>query len=125
MHQPKTNAPTTTPLTLTAVCRAHTALIVADVEPTRTALVDAVAAATGASTHCVRGWLAGVDVLAEYTAQTLDDSDALGEEDCAVEVSRAAVRPVLEARLQQRLDLAKARRFGPSTCSLCDEIAPS
>ena len=125
MHQPKTNRPTTTPLTLTAVCRAHAALIVADVEPTRTALVDAVAAATGASAHCVRGWLAGVDVLAEYTAQTPDDSDALGEEDCAVEVSRAAVRPVLEARLQQRLDLAKVRRCGPSTCSLCDEIAPS
>ena len=83
--------------------------VVADIElPTRVVLVDAVAAATGAGAVLLRAGLAGVDVLTEYTAQMLDDSDALNEEDCAVEVSGTAVLPVLEARLQHRLDSAQA-----------------
>jgi hypothetical protein len=125
MHDPKTNSATTTPLTLAAVCQAHNALSVSGVEANRSALVAAVAAATGASAECVSGWLAGVDVLAEYATQTLDETDALDEEDCAVEVARAATRPLLEARLQRLLDVAKLQRSGPVACLLCEGNAPS
>jgi hypothetical protein len=125
MHEPKTIAATTTPLTLADVCQAHAALAISGADPSRSALVDAVATATGTNAQCVSGWLAGVDILAEYAVQTLDDTDALEEEDFAVKASRAVVRPVLEARLQRQLDVAKAQRIESATCLLCEAVAPS
>jgi hypothetical protein len=125
MREPKTIPPTTTPLTLSAICRAYASALASGVEPDRSVLVDSIAGETGIAAGCVQGWLTGVDSLATYAAEQSDDSGVLSEEDRAIEVSRAVVRPLLEARVQRRLDLAKLQRTKPATCMMCDAVAPS
>lgn len=45
----------------------------------------------------------GIDALCDYAAADLGDDDAIAEEEAALEASRRAMRPVFEARMQQRL----------------------
>ena len=47
MREPKTIPPTTTPLTLSAICRAYASALASGVEPDRSVLVDSIAGETG------------------------------------------------------------------------------
>lgn len=62
----------------------------------------------------------GVAELAQYALSRPDEScSSVDEEREAVEASRRAVRPVLEARLQQRLDVLDERLSGGASCTGC------
>jgi len=69
------------------------------------AVVTGVAARLGVSSRVVGALAAGQDAMAEYALSALDDGvDAIGEEEGAIAASRRAFRPLLEARLQDRID---------------------
>lgn len=73
-------------------------------KPTGEQFARALAARLGADVRVIAGWLHGVDVLASYAQATpRPEESALEEERQSVQVAVKAVRPLLEARLQQRL----------------------
>lgn len=72
-------------------------------EFTKQHLTNALVAEWGVSTQLAESWLSGVKVLSDYMLADVS-GDALDEERSAVEASRAATRPMLEARFQLRLD---------------------
>jgi len=87
---------------------------------TTEAVVSALTEALGSSESAARAWLAASDVMAEYlTAPVEEASDALDEETSAVAASRRAFRPLLQARLQVRLDRIDEATVGQATCSEC------
>lgn len=75
----------------------------------------------GLSAQLAEGWARGVDVLSAYVVSE-ETGDALDEESQAVEVSRKATLPVLEARLQARVDRIDKSFHGAVRCSIhgCD-----
>ena len=75
-------------------------------------LAQALAAELGISLLVARGWVAGVDVLAQYATADLGQGDALDEEDDALAASRRATLPLFEARLQTRIDRFEAEHRG-------------
>jgi hypothetical protein len=69
---------------------------------------------------------AGMAELVQYARGPMDRApSAIEEEREAVEVSRRVVRPVLEARLQQRLDALDEQVVGRSMCGGCGGVAES
>lgn len=79
--------------------------------PSGTALAAALATRLGLPLGAARGVLQGCQSLLHYAVREWAvGSTALEEERQSVAVALATVRPVLEARLQQRLDEADARR---------------
>ena len=46
----------------------------------------------------------GLEALGNYVCASAEGGDALSEEDGAVQACREVIRPVLQARLQRRLD---------------------
>lgn len=82
-----------------------------------TTLANAIQTDLGISAQAAAGWVAGVTVLTEYATASVDAGDALSEETDAVAASRRAVVPLLQARLQTRIDsFERANRgaAGPS-----------
>ena len=76
----------------------------------------------GVSSQLVSGVLRGVEVLAGYGFSGLNDgSDALAEEEKALEASRQAFAPVLQARLQARIDVVDEHNAGQAICPTCGE----
>lgn len=70
----------------------------------------------------ISGLLRGVEAMAEYGLSALDGvSDALAEEDLALEASRQAFAPLLEARLQARIDAVDGEKAGEAICPKCGE----
>lgn len=67
-------------------------------------LAEALKTQLGVSHQSAEAWVAGVSTLTEYVVACVDTGDALTEEEDAVHISRRAVRPLLEARLQRRID---------------------
>lgn len=73
-----------------------------------------------------RAMLAAGDVMAEYAASSLtDDEDSIDEEARAIEASRRAFRPLLEARLQSRIDRIDEAMRGRVVCPECGATAQS
>jgi hypothetical protein len=67
-------------------------------------LAEAIGTHFGMGEQAARGWVMGVTALTEYAIASVETGDALTEETDAVVASRHAVRPLLEARLQRRID---------------------
>jgi len=84
----------------------------------------------------VEGWVAGASdsevarrmkgavmesltTLLEYASAPLGERDAVDEERSASEAARAAVRPLFEARLQERLDALDGEMAGQCECPSC------
>jgi len=68
----------------------------------------------------------GVAVLAMYADAPMADADSVVEaETDAVEVARRVVRPVLEAKLQARIDVLDAQSVGQTCCPKCKQFAES
>ena len=80
----------------------------------------------GSSKPMAMALAAGVAELVQYARGPLDGtSTAIEEEREAIEVSRRVVRPLFEARLQERLDALDERGVGRSICGGCGEVAES
>lgn len=125
MTDPTTNPRSNELLWLNCLCATYQRLAKNGEPPSREALAGAVAKSLGAGPAQVRGWFAGIDRLAEYAAAPIDQGNVIDEEDRGVEASRAVTRPVLEARVQARLDAVEAARTGTVDCLFCGEVAPS
>jgi len=68
----------------------------------------------------------GVSELVRYAASDWEDGHtAVEAEDAAIAASRRAVRPLLEAKLQARVDVLDAAIRGKSVCPHCGEGAAS
>lgn len=73
-----------------------------------------------------RAFIEGVGLLAHYAAAEWPEaSDAVDAEREAMEVSRRIVRPVLEAKLQRRLDEIDAQQAGAVICEGCGDTQES
>ena len=84
------------------------------------AVMSGVAERLGVSSRVVGALAVGVDAMGEYALAALDDDvDAIGEEDAAVTASRRAFRPLLEARLQERVDQIDDQWKRGSVCPAC------
>ena len=125
MTDPTTNPRRDELLWLECLCATYQRLAKNGAPPSREALAGAMAKSLGAGPAQVRGWFAGIDRLAEYAAAPINLGNVVDEEDRGIEASRAATRPVLEARIQARLDTVEAARTGTVDCQLCGEVAPS
>lgn len=67
-------------------------------------LVQGLATRLGVKADRVKALVAGCDAIGKYAMSELDDEgDSLTEEDAALVASRCAFRPLLEARLQERV----------------------
>ena len=72
----------------------------------------------------VAALLEGCEVLARHATADLPDADAVAEEEAALVASRAAVRPILEARLQAQLNRLDAAPHA-ARCAECEQFAES
>jgi hypothetical protein len=94
-------------------------------KPTDEQLASALAAQLGVDVTVIAGWLQGVALLAQYAAaEPRPEEDALDEERQSVQAALNAVRPLLQARLQQRLNRADAAA-SEVRCLGCSQVAPS
>jgi len=74
----------------------------------------------------VRALISAGDALGEYAmGDVLDERDAIWEEAEAVAASRRVLRPILEARLQARVDHIDRETTGQATCLKCGEKVES
>ena len=90
------------------------------------AVVLALSKTLGKSAILAQGMLAAFDVMAEY-AMAPDDvyEDSIEEEAEAIAASRRAFRPLLQARLQQRIDRIDADTAARTMCPLCERTMSS
>ena len=89
-------------------------------------IAEAVAARLGGDVNLGQALMTGFDAMAEYAAGDLaDERDALDEETEAIAASRRAFRPLLEARLQERIDRIDAETKGMTTCLECGKTSES
>ena len=94
-------------------------------KPTGEQLASALAARLGADERVIAGWLQGVARLAGYAeAEPKLEESSIEEERQSVQAALSAVRPLLEARLQQRLNRVDAEA-GEIPCLGCGQVAPS
>ena len=89
-------------------------------------LKSALVAEWGVTPQLAEGWMSGVNALANYMLSEAV-GDALDEEGRAVEASRKATRPLLEARFQSRLDRLDDELRGAVYCGVagCGAKCPS
>jgi hypothetical protein len=94
-------------------------------KPSGEQLASALAARLGAEVRIVAGWLQGVARLASYAvAEPEPEESAIEEERRSVQTAFSAVRPLLEARLQQRLERVDAAA-SEIRCLGCGQVAQS
>jgi len=90
------------------------------------ALLKSVGGRAGQSTTAHRAFVEGVAELARYALEAPDiDQDAVAAEVEAVEVSRRIVRPILQHRIQSRLDKLDDQALGQPDCPRCQGMAES
>jgi hypothetical protein len=82
-----------------------------------TAFAEAIGTQLGIGEQAAAALVAGVTVLTEYATGSVETGDALTEESDAIIASRRAVRPLLEARLQRRVDDFERKNRGAEGCS--------
>lgn len=75
-------------------------------------LAEALQVHLGMTAQIAAGWVTGVTTLTEYALGSMDSGDALTEEDGAITASRRVVCPLLEARLQHRIDCFERKSRG-------------
>jgi hypothetical protein len=93
--------------------------------PTEEQWASTLAARLGADVQVVTGWLQAVERLADYAqAEPRPEEKAIDEERQSVQAALSAVRPLLEARLQQRLNRLDAEA-SEVPCLGCRQVAPS
>ncbi len=89
-------------------------------------VAESMAMRLGASSSLVLGWLQACGSLAEYASAALEfEHDAIDEEQAGNEAARRATLPVLQARLQARVDAHDAAVVGAVKCSVCLENSQS
>jgi hypothetical protein len=89
-------------------------------------LVSALSKTLGTSGMLVRGMLAACELMAEYAMAPEDVyEDSIEEEAEAIAASRRAFRPLLQARLQQRIDRIDAENVARTMCPLCENTMSS
>jgi hypothetical protein len=82
--------------------------------------------AIGCGAKIAQAVLAASDAMAEYAMGAYgEDEDSLAEEENAIAASRRAFRPLLEARLQARIDGIDEAMKGRVLCLECDATAQS
>lgn len=125
MTQTTTNTDSTSTLWLAAAAAAWTQSRGDLLEVSRL-LGEQLGGATAGATSTGKAFLEGVGLLARYAAAEWPEAaDAVDAEREAVEVSRRIVRPVLEAKLQRRLDEIDAGQAGAVICEGCGETQES
>ena len=70
------------------------------------------------------GLLAGIDALGDYACADVGEEDAIAEEEAGLAASRRAIRPIFEARMQQRLCRIDAE-VEMVRCRECEQPAES
>lgn len=89
-------------------------------------LVQGLANRLGLRTERVSALLSGCDAVAEYAMAALDDEgDSLTEEMAALMASRRALRPLLEARLQERVNHIEGASEPVPRCVECGQAMHS
>jgi len=98
-----------------------------EAEPmTASALEDVLGSRMGGNVALAVAWMQSCDAMTQYANASLDeDEDALDEEFLAIMASRRAFRPLLEARLQARIDRVDEATKGQATCKQCGGKASS
>jgi len=80
----------------------------------------------GTSATIVLGWLHACEILAAYAASPPEfEHDAIDEEQAGNEAARRSTLPVLQARLQARVDAHDANLAGAVKCPVCLENCQS
>jgi hypothetical protein len=93
---------------------------------TASTLTEALAQRMGGNRALAVAWMQSCDVMTQYANTSLDeDEDAIDEELAAIMASRRAFRPLLEARLQARIDRVDEASKGQATCKQCGGKASS
>jgi hypothetical protein len=89
-------------------------------------LTKALAQRMGGNQALATAWIQSCDVMEQYANSDLnEEDDALDEELAAIMASRRAFRPLLEARLQVRIDRVDEATKGQATCKQCGGKASS
>jgi len=89
-------------------------------------VLSALAAQGGYEPNMARAWLLASEVMTAYANSPLhEQEDAIIEEAAAIAASRRAFRPLLEARLQARVNAVDAATKGKTTCPICAQKASS
>jgi hypothetical protein len=97
----------------------------AKTDGSRDAVADWLDARAGGDAR-VSAFAEGVCELARYAARTWEEDDTAVEAEVeAAAASRRIVRPLLQAKLQARVDLLDAASWGRSACPHCGEAAGS
>lgn len=90
------------------------------------AIEQKVGSLIGPAKPMAMAFAAGLAELAQYAAATLDETwTAVEFEQEAIAAARRVVRPLFEARLQQRLDALDRQAVGCSVCPGCQAVAES
>ena len=93
---------------------------------TESTLAEALTLGIGGDVSVAGAWIQACEIMTQYAcADVEDDEDALHEERAAIVASRRALRPLLEARLQLRIDRVDAATKGQATCTVCGKTASS
>ena len=66
-----------------------------------------------------------VELVTYASVDLADDATAVAAEAEAIDISRRIVRPILQAKLQARLDVLDQQSAGKAVCSGCGQIAES
>jgi hypothetical protein len=89
-------------------------------------ITEALAQRMGSDRALAAAWMQACDVMTQYTNADFDeDEDSIDEELAAIMASRRAFRPLLEARLQSRIDRVDEATKGQATCKQCGGKASS
>lgn len=93
---------------------------------TASVLTEVLASRMGGNRALATAWMQAGDVMTEYASASMDeDEDAIDEELAAIVASRRAFRPLLQARLQARIDRFDEATKGQATCKQCEKKAQS
>jgi len=93
---------------------------------TAATLTEALAMRMGGNGALAAAWMQSCDVMTQYANASLDeDEDAIDEEMAAIVAPRRAFRPLLEARLQARIDRVDEATRGQAICKECGTKASS
>ena len=88
--------------------------------PELSQVADELAIRVGVAAPVALGWLQACDWLAAYAGAPLEfDADAIDEERAGNEAARRATLPVLQARLQARVDAHDESMAGAVKCPVC------
>ena len=93
---------------------------------TASTLAEALSGPMGCQVSLAAAWMESCDIMSQYASADLEVADdVLDEELAAITASRQAFRPLLEARVQARIDRVDDSTKGQATCAQCGSKASS